>query len=174
MIRHSPCLAPLMALAVLAGVAGCAPANGNSTVSPYALGTAGYVSYGTVVGMRPVQVSGTRSGVGAAAGAVGGGLVGSTVGRGWRARTVGGVAGAVIGGVGGALVEEAVTSGQAVEFIVRTDRGPDIAVIQTNELGLRPGDRVAITQGDRVRLTRAADVPAPAAYAPGYAPMRGK
>ena len=69
----------------------CGPANQNSTVSTYAVGTQGSVRYGTVVGMRPVQVAGTRSGVGTAAGAVGGGLIGGTIGGDWRARTVGGV-----------------------------------------------------------------------------------
>lgn len=145
----------------------CGPANQNSTVSTYAVGTQGSVRYGTVVGMRPVQVAGTRSGVGTAAGAVGGGLIGGTIGGDWRARTVGGVAGALLGGVAGTVVEEGVTGGQAVEFIIRGDEGgPDQAVIQTNEQGLRVGERVALSYTDRVRIARAVNAP-PVRYTPG-------
>ncbi len=146
---------------------GCGPANQNSTVSTFAVGTQGSVRYGTVVGMRPVQVAGTRSGVGTAAGAVGGGLIGGTIGGDWRARTVGGVAGALLGGIAGTVVEEGVTGGQAVEFIIRGDQGgPDQAVIQTNEQGLRVGERVALSYTDRVRIARAVNAP-PVSYTPG-------
>ena len=132
----------------------CGPANQNSTVSTFAVGTQGSVRYGTVVGMRPVQVAGTRSGVG--------------TGRGdWRARTVGGVAGALLGGLAGTVVEEGVSGGQGVEFIIRGDEGgPDQAVIQTNEQGLRVGERVALSYTDRVRIARAVNAP-PVGYSPG-------
>lgn len=156
-----------LALLLPAVLAACGPAAGNTTVSPYSVGTAGYVTYGTVIGMQPVQVAGTRSGLGAGAGAVGGGLIGSTIGGDWRARTVGAVAGGLIGGIGGAVVEEGVTSGQAMQFIIRQDRGDDITVVQTNEIGLRPGDRVAISHGDRIRLARADNVAPPP-------PVRGR
>ena len=153
-----------LALALPVALAACVPANSNTTVSPYSVGTAGIVSYGTVVGMTPVQVTGTRTGVGAGVGAVSGSVIGSTIGGDWRARTVATVAGGLIGGLAGAGIEEGVTSGQAVRFVVRVDRGPDIEVVQTNEIGLRPGDRVAISQGDRIRLSRADNVfPAPMA-----------
>jgi outer membrane lipoprotein SlyB len=161
-------LAPICTvLALGAGLAACAPAT-NTTVDRYALGTSGYVSSGTIVGMRPVAVSGTRSGVGAGAGAVGGGLIGSTIGGDWRARTVGGVVGALAGGIAGAAVEEGVTRGNAVEFIIRDDNGGTRSVIQTNELGLTVGERVLITQGDRVRLSRAGGAAGPVGYGAGY------
>lgn len=160
-------LAPLcILLALAAGLAACAPAT-NTTVGRGALGTAGYVEYGTIVGMRPVNVQGTRSGLGAGTGAVAGGLIGSTIGGDWRARTVGGVIGALAGGVAGAAVEEGVTRGNAMEFIVRGDDGQTRAIVQTNELGLTVGERVVITQTDRVRLSRAG-AGAPARYGAGY------
>ena len=40
------------------------------------------VSYGTVIEVRPVQIVGTKSGIGAVAGGVTGGVLGSMVGRG--------------------------------------------------------------------------------------------
>ena len=160
-------LAPIcVMLALGAGLVACAPAT-NTTVSRGALGTAGYVDYGTIIGMRPVNVQGTRSGLGAGTGAVAGGLVGSTIGGDWRARTVGGVVGALAGGIAGAAVEEGVTSGTAMEFIVRGDDGQTRAIVQTNELGLTVGERVVVTQTDRIRLSRAGAA-APAGYGAGY------
>lgn len=161
-------LLPLSVLLLAGSLAACAPAAQNSTVSAYAVGAQGYVTYGTIVGMRPVQVTGTRSGLGVGAGALTGGLLGSTIGQGWRANTVGGVAGALIGGLAGAAIEEGVTSGQAVEFTIQEDGGQPIAVVQTNELALQVGERVSISRTDRVRLSRAA-VPPPGTggYPPG-------
>lgn len=153
-------------LALGAGLTACAPAT-NTTVDRYALGTSGYVSYGTIVGMRPVAVQGTRSGLGAGTGAVAGGVLGSTIGGDWRARTVGGVVGALAGGLAGAAIEEGVTRGDAVEFIIRDDSGQTRSVIQTNELGLTVGERVTITQTDRVRLSRAGGGAAGYGAAPG-------
>jgi outer membrane lipoprotein SlyB len=148
-------LAPICAvLALGAGLTACAPAT-NTTVDRGALGTSGYVSFGTIVGMRPVAVQGTRTGIGAGTGAVAGGVIGSTIGGDWRARSVAGVVGALAGGVAGAAVEEGVTRGNAMEFIIRDDDGSTRAVVQTNELGLTVGERVAITQTDRIRLSRA-------------------
>lgn len=160
-------LAPLCAVIALGvGLAACAPAT-NTTVDRHALGMAGYVSTGTIVGMRPVAVQGTRSGVGGATGAVAGGVIGSTIGGDWRARAVGGVVGALAGGLAGAAVEEGVTRGNAVEFIVRGDDGSTRAIVQTNELGLQVGERVVMTQTDRVRLSRAGGA-APVGYGAGY------
>jgi outer membrane lipoprotein SlyB len=148
-------LAPALAvLALGGGLVACAPTGTNTTVDRAALGTTGFVSEGTIVGMRPVAVSGSRTGIGAGAGAVGGGLIGSTIGGDWRARTVGGVVGALAGGLAGAAIEEGVTRGNAMEFIIRDDSGRTRSVIQTNEEGLTVGERVLITQGDRVRLSR--------------------
>lgn len=170
-MRPSPRFLSLAAaLALVVVVPACAPANTASTVPAGALGTAASVSFGTIVGSRPVQVSGGSGGLGAVGGAVAGGVVGSTIGGDWRARTLAGVGGALLGGLAGSAVERGVGSGQAVEFVVREDRGGDIAVVQTNEDALQVGERVMITRGDRVRLSRAAGGPPPPGV-PGATPM---
>jgi len=143
-------------LLLLGGVAACAPQNTGSTYSAYGLGQSGHVSYGTVVGTRPVRIAGSQSGIGAVTGAAAGGIAGSFVGGDWRSRALVGIGGAVVGGLAGNAIEGAATQGTAVEFIVREDRGGDIAVVQTNEEGLQVGDRVVISRGDRTRLSRAA------------------
>jgi outer membrane lipoprotein SlyB len=169
-MRPSPRLLPLAAaLALIAVVPACAPANTAGTVPSSALGTAASVSFGTIVGSRPVQVTGSNTGLGTVGGAVAGGVVGSTIGGDWRARTLAGVGGALLGGLAGGAVERGAGSGQAVEFVVREDRGGDIAVVQTNEDALQVGDRVMISRGDRVRLSRAAGGPPPGM--PGATPM---
>jgi len=150
----------LSAILLLCGIAACAPAT-NSTVERQALGIQGTVFRGTIIAMRPVAVSGTRSGIGPAAGAVGGGFRGSTVGGDWRARTVGGVVGALAGGVVGGAIEEGATRGEAMEFIIRRDSGGERVVTQTNELGLQVGERVMVTETDRARISR--EVPGTAA-----------
>ena len=150
----------LSAILLLCGIAACAPAT-NSTVERQALGIQGTVFRGTIIATRPVAVSGTRSGIGPAAGAVGGGFLGSTVGGDWRARTVGGVVGALAGGVVGGAIEESATRGEAMEFIIRRDSGGERVVTQTNELGLQVGERVMVTETDRARISR--EVPGTAA-----------
>jgi outer membrane lipoprotein SlyB len=167
-----PSLPLVAALALLAAVPACAPQNTGSTISAGALGGAAHVSYGTIVGMRPVQVQGS-SGVGTVGGAVAGGVAGSFIGGDWRSNALAGLGGALLGGLAGSAVERGVTGGSAIEFIVREDRGGDIAVVQTNEDALQVNDRVVISRGDRVRLSRAAGGPPPGAYVPpgaGYAP----
>jgi outer membrane lipoprotein SlyB len=156
-MRPTKTLVPLMAaLALAAALPACAPANTGSTVSARALGGAAAVSFGTIVGSRPVQVAGTNSGIGTIGGAAAGGIAGSFIGGDWRSNALAGIGGAIIGGLAGSAVERGVTGGSAIEFIVREDRGGDIAVVQTNEEGLQVGDRVVISRGDRVRLSRAA------------------
>ncbi|PZW45868.1 outer membrane lipoprotein SlyB [Humitalea rosea] len=169
---HFRASAPLRALAVVlvlgGGLAACAPQNTGSTYSAGSLGRAASISYGTIVGVRPVQVAGSQSGLGALGGAAAGGVAGSFVGGDWRSRALMGLGGAVVGGLAGNAIEGGVTRGSAVEFVVREDRGGDIAVVQTNEEGLQAGDRVVINRGDRTRLSRAAgNAPPPAgAYNP--------
>lgn len=173
---RAPTLPLLAAFALLAAVPACAPANTGSTVPAYALGSAASVSFGTIVGSRPVQVAGGNTGVGAVGGAVAGGVAGSFIGGDWRSNALAGLGGALIGGLAGSAIERGVSSGTAIEFIVREDQGGDIAVVQTNEEALQVGDRVVITRGDRVRLSRAAGGPAAQpGYAPqGYVPAQGR
>jgi outer membrane lipoprotein SlyB len=158
-------------LLLLGGLAACAPVYTNTTYAPYAVGRAASVSYGTIVGLRPVTVQGGQPGVGTAAGAVAGGVAGSFIGGDWRSNLLAGLGGAVIGGAIGNAVDRNASTGQAVEFFVRQDGGGDIAVVQTNEENLQYNDRVVIIRGDTTRISRAAgNAPPTAAYPPPPAP----
>lgn len=161
-MRAAPRLVPLAAaLALLGLVPACAPQNTGTTVSARDLGGVAQVGFGTIIGARPVTVAGSQSGLGAAGGAVAGGVAGSFIGGDWRSNALAGIGGAIIGGLAGSAIERGATQGNAIAFVVRTDQGRDIEVVQTNELGLQPGDRVMISYGSRVQLARAAGGPPP-------------
>jgi outer membrane lipoprotein SlyB len=141
-----------------------------NTYTSGSVGRAASVSYGTVVGLRPVTVQSQGPGVGTAAGAVAGGVAGSFIGGDWRSNLLAGLGGAVIGGVVGNAVERGAGTGQAVEFFVREDRGGDISVVQTNEENLQYNDRVVIIRGDTTRLSRASGEAPPVSAAQPYSP----
>lgn len=137
-------------------VAGCSSAPSASSYSRSQALQAADVQSGRILSTRPVEVQGTKSGVGSGAGAVAGGVAGSFIGGGWRSNVLGAVGGAVLGGVGGSAAEEALTSTTATEFIVELDNGRTIAVVQANDQSLVPGERVRVLQGGQTRVVREA------------------
>lgn len=138
---RAPFAAVLMGFALAAN--GCAPASTNSTYGSADLGRTASLSRGTIVSMRGATVQNQNAGVGAPGGAAVGG-------RDVRGTILGAVSGAVVGGVGGYAAEG------AVEFIIQEDNAPaPISVVQSNEGGFRPGERVVLTRGSRTRIARA-------------------
>lgn len=121
------------------------------------------VRKGVVESVRPVRMEGTKSGVGAMAGAAVGGVAGSTVGGvagstvgGGKGQIVGAVLGAVAGGLAGSAVEEGVTRKEALEITVELDGGRMIVVVQEAVPGeFRAGDPVRVLSGQgETRVTR--------------------
>ena len=103
------------------------------------------VRLGTVEMLRPVKIEGTKTPIGAGAGAVVGGVGGSAIGGG-RGSAVAAVIGAVAGGLLGAATEEGLTRTQGVEITVREDDGTlraYVQEVQENEV-FRVGERVRI------------------------------
>lgn len=113
------------------------------------------VRKGIVESVRPVRMEGTKSGVGAMAGAAVGGVAGSSVGGG-KGQIVGAVIGAVAGGLAGSAVEEGVTRKEALEITVELDGGRMIVVVQEAVPGeFRAGDPVRVLSGQgETRVTR--------------------
>jgi outer membrane lipoprotein SlyB len=103
------------------------------------------VRMGTIESLRPVKIEGTKTPIGAGAGAVVGGVAGSGVGGG-RGSAVAAVIGAVAGGLLGAATEEGFTRTQGVEITVREDDGTMRAYVQAVEENqvFRVGQRVRI------------------------------
>lgn len=103
------------------------------------------VRMGTIDSLRPVKIEGTKTPIGAGAGAVVGGVAGSAVGGG-RGSIITAVIGAVAGGLLGSATEEGLTRTQGVEITVREDDGTMRAYVQAvaeNEI-FRVGERVRI------------------------------
>jgi outer membrane lipoprotein SlyB len=135
----------VLLLSFVAVLSGCASDLSGDSYSRSEVRRAQQVEYGEIISLRTVQIEGTKSPVGAGAGAVVGGVGGSTLGGG-KGSTIMAVIGAVAGGMAGAAVEEGVTRSQGVEITVKLDSGRIIAIVQ----GLSPHEKFAV--GDQVRV----------------------
>jgi outer membrane lipoprotein SlyB len=113
------------------------------------------IQYATVVSVRSVQIEGTKTRVGAAAGTATGGVIGRSVGDSMGnnsiSRTIGMVLGGVAGGVGGAAVEEGVTRTDGVEVTIKLEKNNEILAIVQQDGGERfqPGERVRLVGGGK-------------------------
>lgn len=136
----------VMLAAALVVLGGCASGTGGKDYSREQTRAVQEVQMGIVESVREVNIEGTKTPIGAGAGAVVGGVAGSTVGGG-RGSVVGATLGAVLGGLGGAATEEAVTRQRGVEITVRLDSGRMIAVTQAADEEFRAGDRVRVLSG---------------------------
>jgi len=111
------------------------------------------VQFGTIVSVRQVQIEGTKSGVGAAAGTVIGGVAGSGIGDG-RGSAIAAVVGGVAGGLIGDKVENTATKKAGLELTVQLDGGGIISVVQQAEEYFQAGDRVRLlTSGGTARIS---------------------
>jgi outer membrane lipoprotein SlyB len=139
--------ASFVALSLALG--GCVSNLGGDTYSRDEARKVQTVRLGTIEMLRPVKIEGTKTPIGAGAGAVVGGIGGSTIGGG-RGSAVAAVIGAVAGGLLGAMTEEGLTRTQGVEITVREDDGTlraYVQEVQENEI-FRVGERVRIMTVD--------------------------
>ena len=145
---HKPfkTLSPALLGAAMLALAGCAGGTGGKDYSRTQTRSVQEVQMGVVESVREVNIEGTKTPIGAGAGAVVGGVAGSTVGSG-RGSVVGAAVGAVLGGLGGAAAEEAVTRQKGVEITVKLDSGRLIAVTQAADEAFRAGDHVRVLSG---------------------------
>jgi outer membrane lipoprotein SlyB len=138
-------IAVLLAVSVAVAMSGCASNLSGDSYSRDEARMPQQVQYATVVQVRPVKIEGTKTPIGAGAGAVIGGVAGSTVGGG-KGSAIAAAAGAVAGGLVGAAAEEGITREQGVEVTVRYDNGQTVAVVQaaSKEETFRVGDKVRV------------------------------
>ena len=128
---------------------GCPAGLGGKDYSRSQARTVQEVQMGIVESVREVRIEGTKTPVGAGAGAVVGGVAGSTVGGG-RGSVVGTAVGAVLGGLGGAAAEESVTRQKGLEITVKLDSGQMLAITQAADEAFSAGDRVRVLSGGGV------------------------
>ena len=135
-------------------LAACGVGNTNTTYQRGQIGKRGSTSTGTIVAMEVVDIAG-EDGVGTLAGGVAGAAAGSMIGGNTAVNIIGAVGGAVVGGAVGGAAQKAITSDTAFEFLVQEDKTGDvISVVQSNELGLQPGDHVILVEIDGVTRIR--------------------
>ena len=143
-MRKSVLLVASFTMAALA-LTGCQSSLTGDSYSRDEARTVQTVRMGTIESLRPVKIEGTKTPIGAGAGAVVGGVAGSTVGGG-KGSIVAAVIGAVAGGLLGSLTEEGLTRAQGVEITVKEDDGSlraYVQEVQENEI-FRVGERVRI------------------------------
>lgn len=135
------------ALGVLS-LGGCANSDiySGNTYSGSEAKSARSVTYGTVTGIRPVNIQAgneSNTGIGSIGGAVLGGLLGNQVGGG-SGRVLSTAVGGIGGAVAGSSVENRANRVGAYEIQVRTDSGEEIVVVQKADTPYQPGQRVRL------------------------------
>ncbi len=132
----------------------CGAGMTNTTYSRSQIGKTGSTSTGVIVSITVVETEGSGAGIGTLVGGATGAVAGHAFGGGHGSALLaigGGVAGAMIGNVAG----KAITTDTACEFLIQEDRtGEVIMVVQSNELGLQPGDAVIMVELDGVKRIR--------------------
>ena len=144
--RNCPPTTLVLTIIVASLAAGCASSKSGSAYTRDQTRQEMIVRTGIVESVREVQIEGTKSGIGAGAGAIVGGVGGSNIGGG-SGRIVGSVVGAVVGGMAGAAAEEGLTRKAGLEITVRLDNGQLTAVVQEGDEAFRAGDRVRLLSG---------------------------
>lgn len=138
----------LISMAVLAGCA--------SNISPqsYSVGSVGQVNRtiaAVIVSAREVDVSGT-TGTGGGAGSALGAVAGSSAGSTGRDNLAGAIGGAVIGGLVGSAVEANATKQKGMEYVVETDNGNLMTIVQGTSPVFEMGQKVLVLYGAPSRI----------------------
>lgn len=132
-------------------LAGCAENISPDTYSTSGAGKTGKVVPGVVVSARAVSVSGTNK-TGRTVGAAAGAAAGSAIGGGTRSHILGAIGGALIGGIAGGVAEEGITAQDGMEYIVETENGELITLMQGPDPAFKKGDRILILHGSKARI----------------------
>ncbi|WP_140723243.1 hypothetical protein [Pseudomonas sp. Hp2] len=140
--------APVVIAALLGA---CAP---NVRTDSYSVGSVGQVNRtvaGTVISVRPVSIDGSQGG-GAMAGAAAGGVAGSAVGGSDRANAIGAIGGVVVGAIAGAAMERGASKAAGLEYVVQTENGNLMTIVQGAEPMFPAGAKVLVLYGSPSRV----------------------
>ncbi|MCM1513129.1 MAG: hypothetical protein NC112_08510 [Oxalobacter formigenes] len=137
--------------AALLLVAGCAQNISSDTYSVSGAGKTGKVVPGVVVSARAVSVAGTSK-TGQTVGAAAGAAAGSAIGGSTRAHILGAIGGALVGGIAGGAAEKGITAQDGTEYIVETNSGELVTLMQGPDPAFKKGDRVLILHGSKARI----------------------
>ncbi|HLZ68059.1 MAG TPA: hypothetical protein VKQ29_17680 [Aliidongia sp.] len=132
--------------------AGCQPNVSPDTYSVGAVGQANRTVRGMIISARAVAISGTQSGIGAGAGAAAGGVAGSHLGGNGTTAAIGAIGGVIAGGIVGAMAEDAATRQGGMEYVVQTENGALLTVVQGAQPALSQSQKVLVIYGSRSRV----------------------
>lgn len=133
-------------------VVACGPNVSPNSYDAHSVGEVRRAERGTVESYRWVKIEG-KSGVGTVAGAGVGAAAGSTIGNGGAESVIGAIGGALIGGMLGNSVEKSASVKSGFEYVVRTESGSLVTLVQADEQPLPEGAPVLIIfSGSRSRL----------------------
>lgn len=116
------------------------------------------IEYGYILSSTPVKIKGESSGLGATAGGLIGGLLGTQVcGEeeivGTKCQDIAVVYGAIGGAALGYVLEAKLGNHDGFQYIINVDDKEDIAVVQGDKESLIIGERVVILYGETIRVT---------------------
>lgn len=132
-------------------LAGCAQ---NISPQTYSVGSVGQVNRtisATVISVREVNVAGT-TGVGGGGGSALGAVAGSSLGSSGRDNLAGAIGGAIVGGLAGAAIEGNATKQKGMEYVVETENGNLMTIVQGADNVFIAGQKVLILYGSPSRL----------------------
>ena len=145
--------AALLAAASALALTGCAAPLSSTRYSASQVGSVNRAVEGTIVSVRAVTVD-RSTGIGGAAGAGIGAAGGASLGSNAAGSVAGAIAGAVVGGIAGAALEHSAAKTPAYEYVVRTNNGALITLVQ-GEPALASGARVIVIYGSPARMIAA-------------------
>jgi outer membrane lipoprotein SlyB len=124
---------------------GCVRHSSQDTYEEGDVGKAVSVTYGTVLAVRDIQISGKATAAGAAAGGVAGAAAGTAYPGSGTGNTIATIGGAVAGAILGSALEQSIRDRPGKEYTIALETGTTMTVAQ--EVG--EGD-VPIAVGERV------------------------
>jgi len=146
-------LAIALPLALFAGA--CGSSLSSNSYDARSVGEVRRIERGTIESYRWVEITG-KTGVGTVAGAGIGAAIGSTVGsgRGKGAEdVVGAIGGALLGGLIGNSIEKSASKRSGFEYVIRTESGALVSIVQADTQPLPEGAPVLIHfSGSRSRV----------------------
>lgn len=124
-----------------------------------AVGEARRVERGMIDSYRWVEIRKESAGVGTGVGVAAGAAAGSTIGNSGAENVLGAIGGALLGGLIGNSIDKSASKASGFEYIIRTESGNLITVVQADRHPFAEGTPVIIVFGGdmtRVRLDHSA------------------
>jgi outer membrane lipoprotein SlyB len=154
--------ATMTVLACLLLATGCAKQQSQTQYKQNEVGRQTQTEFGTIITTREVGITGENTGVGGLVGAGVGAGAGSYAGKG--SGNVWAIAGGALAGAAiGALAEQAHSDGKGIEYVITTESGKTITVVQNlaaDDVVLQAGQRAMVqTTGSYQRVLPADHMP---------------